>query len=487
MTRQQANDEGFALFIAMGAIILVSVVAVAGFWLSQDTLRESRRVQSENRAFQVASTGIDREVQRFTTSRLINGVYAISGSTPDGTYQITAQATGNPYEYRMTSVSNSGGTTETVTQRFFFLSLWDMNVGAGPAQVFGGGSGWNGNATVSGPLYVRGDMTWSSAATFEGGPLLIRDGGLIATGSGTFGLVRPIYLYSTEGLSGNKAATNVYLADNTVHNSVPDIDLPWVEAQYMNRAYGLAKQESCDNIMGSVLRTVTNSEAESEGSPSYPAAATKATGASSYYKYLGPSAGPSALGAGSTALTIGSTQFGRYPGNGYDSSSGKHDDFAYDPSTGTLYLEGTVFVDGPVTITPGVRRYVGNGTLVANGDVLIQTGTGTGHGHLAPIDSITGEPTNPSPDNCLGLVTPGDVTLGSSSIDGYMIGAVFCNGTFSMYGTGTLFSGSVLAGQIYGDRPNVQLHQNAAISRCLPESMPGAGGGVVFAGTWSRS
>ncbi len=479
------NDEGIALMIALGAVLLITVVAVGGFWLAQSTLGEAGRVQRENKAFQVASSGLDRELQVFRTSNMVNGVYTASGSTSDGTYDIWAQATGNPYEYRITSVGRSGTTSETVTQRFFFLSLWDMNIGAGPAEVLGGGRGFNGNASITGPFYTRGRMDWTSNATFEGGPLLIRDGALNVTGSGTIGLAKPIYLYATKGLMGNKAASNVYLVDNEVHTSVPDIILPWIDADYLTKTWQLAKSGSVDNVMGNVNRTLLNQEAVYEGAPSYPEGVPKAPGATEYYKYIGPVSGPSALGQGTTALTIGSTSFGRWPGNGYDITSGKHDDFAFDTTTGTLYLEGTVFVDGPVTFDTGVRRYVGNGTLVANGNVQILTNLP--NSKLTPTHPVTYAAQNPSPDNCMGIVTPGNVTLGSKSVDSFYIGAIFCNGTFGLYGTSTMFSGSALSGTIYGDKPNIHIYQNPAISRCLPESMPGAGGGVIFSGVWTRS
>jgi len=94
------DDGGFALFVAMGAIAVMTAVATAGFWLAQETLHESGRVQGENRAFQVASSGLDRELQTFSTSEFINGVLTRTGTTPDGSYTITAASTGNPTSIR---------------------------------------------------------------------------------------------------------------------------------------------------------------------------------------------------------------------------------------------------------------------------------------------------------------------------------------------------------------------------------------------------
>jgi len=463
----KTGDDGFAMFIAMAAIAVMTIVSVAGYWLSMDTLRESGRVQAENKAFQVASSGLERELQTFTTSNFVNGSYTRTGTTPDGNYTVYSSATGNPYEFQMSCLGRSGNTTESVMQRFFFMSLWDMNIGAGPAVNFGGGSGWNGNASVRGPLYVRGDMDWWANATLEGGPLLIRDGGLIASGSGTVGAAKPIYLFATDGLSGPKAKSNVYLADGVVHQSVPDVKLPWVDNAYLADMFDQAKSQSCDNNMGAPSRNINNTEAMTKGTPSYPMGATTAAGATDHYKYIGPSLGPSALGAGTTSLSIGATSFGRYPGNGYGTSSALHDDFAFDKATGTLYVEGVVFVDGPVTIGSGVTRYVGNGEIFANGDVTVATSMG-------PASGLSNE-------QCLGIVTPGDV-----SINGHLTGAVFCNGQLGLWGTFSSFEGSGLAGELYGDLPNIQIIQNPLISQCLPQSMPAAGGGFVFGGSWSR-
>lgn len=468
------SEHGFALVAVMGIVALVTAVAIGGYFLSLQALNESKRVSGESKAFQVAASGLDRELAVFNPATMVGGVYSNAYHTPDGTYTVIAEASpNNPWEYIMTSTGESAGTTESVTQRFFYINLWDMNIGDGDSAGLGGGSGWNGNASIDGPLYVRGNMDWSSSALYETGPLFIKDGALNVTGSGTIGAAEPIYLFATQGLTGNKAATNVYLA-GPVSSSVPDIELPWVDDEYLDAALQKAKDESIDNNMGYASRTTTNSEALVTGNEGMYTGVPPATGASSWYKFIGSDAGRDAANAGTHDLTIGAASFGSWEGNGYPLASGTHDDFAYDALNGTLYVEGTVFIDGDLYFTSDVEHYVGNGTLVVNGDVWI--------GDAITVADFTPLNGDLSAGECVGMVATGDIY-----INGSMRGAIFCNGTFILHSPGTWYNGSVLCGEISGDSPGIMLTTNPLLKTTLPESMPGAGGGIVFPGAWSRS
>jgi hypothetical protein len=360
--------------------------------------------------------------------------------------------------------------------RFFYLDLWNMNIGAGDSAALGGGRGWNGNASITGPLYIRGDLDWSANAAYEGGPLFIRDGGLDVSGSGELGKAEPIKLYATNGIISG--AGNVYL-DGPISSSVPDIDLPWIDDEYMDEVYQKALDESIDNFMGSPSLALVNSEATGEDPTTYPSTRVTAVPASTStsYKYIGPAAGRSALDAGTTFVEIDGSSFGSWDGNGYPVGSGIHDDFAYDAGAGTLYVEGTVFIDGDLHVGTNVQNYVGNGTLVVNGSIFIGA-------NLEPRDGLSAE-------QAMGIVATGDIVIGdnvhSGNVRGHYTGAIFCNGTVGLYHTGTSYEGSILARDIYGDKPDIHLETNPILPTVLPESMPGAGGGIIFPGTWTRN
>jgi hypothetical protein len=466
--RQLADDRGFAMAIAMGAIALITVVAIGTFFVASHVTADSTRVRDESRAFTVAQSGMDRELAQFNPAALINGSFSKTGSTPDGTYEITVNEIGGGSigEYTLVSTGTSNGMTESVTMRFFYLDLWDMNIGAGESAALGGGSGWNGNASITGPLYIRGDFDWSANAAYERGPLFVRDGALIASGSGEIGRAEPIRLFSAQPIQGK--VSNVYLAAPQSY-SVPDIELPWVDQAYLDEKRAKAITESHDDIMGGSGRETANIETGGSGSPSTYTTVVpgrvKATNATQYYKVIDGN------------LTIDATSFGEWDrvGSVYQ-GTGTHDDFAFDRPSGTLYVEGTVFIDGNLTLGPNVRRYVGNGTLIVTGDVTIRNdGRDAARSALFPLGSTV------SAENALGIVTPGNV-----DITGYFHGAIFANGTVSLWDTHSGYKGSILAGVIYGDKPNIHLETDPMLPASLPESMPAAGGGLVFSGVWTR-
>lgn len=468
----------------MGVVALVTVVAVTGFVVAQNVLNESSRTLGESRAFQVAQSGLDRELAGFDKGLVdASGSYTKAGTTPDGNYTVVARRLSG-YEYIMTSTGTAQGETEEVSQRFFWLSLWDMNIGAGNNASLGGGNGWNGTASIDGPLYIRGDLDWSANATYERGPLFIKDGALNNTGSGTFGLEAPIDLFCTEGVFGK--TENVYT--KSVSSSVPDIQLPWLDDAYLNERVGWARAQSTDNLLGA-FDGVVNTECEGTDPSTYETmpldggatrimAPTAPASSSNEYKYRGGGT-RAPLGQGSYNLTVDGTSFGAWEGNGYPLGSGLHDDFAYDAANGVLYVEGTVFIDGDLIIGPNVRNYDGNGTLVVNGDVLIT-------GDLIPLDGAL------SAEQALGVSSAGGVTFGDNSHTAHMWGAVFSNGEVGFYGPATSmnptgFRGSLICDNIYGDKPNIAIETDPILPSVIPDGMPAVSGGIRFDGLWTRN
>lgn len=482
MKTQSRKDDGFAMIAVIGVVALITIVAIGGYFLSSNALDESERVQAETRAFQIAQSGLDSELAVFNPMNLDTGFYPKSGSIDGGDYTIdVTSAGGGGFEYVMSVTATADGRTEAVTMRFYYLNLWDMNIGAGDSASIQGGRGWNGQGTIIGPLYTRGDVHLGANSHYETGPLFIYDGDLyFDSGSAGIGETGDVDLYLTGSM--DSPPKDVHLGN--VSSSVPDIVLPWVDGEYLDEMLAKAIDESTDNFMGPARRTVINVECTANDPETYDTvipARPYAPGASDYYKVIGDGSTRDALGMGTHDLTIGATNFGAWEGNGYDIGTGLHDDFAFDVATETLYVEGTVFIDGDLTLGPNVKWYVGNGTLVVNGKVTIL-------GFLAPKNGI-------STTQALGIVTPGDVDIGprAGGGNGSYTGAIFANGEVGLYGSaasthGSWYEGSILCGNIYGDMPNAELRTDPTnmLSSVLPESMPAAGGGMVFNGTWSR-
>lgn len=487
------------MVVAVGAIVLITAVAVAGYFMSQQSLNESRRVSGENRAFQAASAGLDSELARFDPARITQGQYPTQPQTlPDGSSYVVDVVPLSGFEYKITSTGSSGGLQEQVSQRFFFLNLWDMSMGAGKSASIGGGNGWNGNATIDGPFYCRGDFEWTATALYSRGPLFVKDGAIVITGSGELGTeAEPIKVYATKGVPQNLDQIH---PDGMIGSSVPDIDLPWVDTTYLDAMLERAKDESMDNKMGDPVETPPdNLEADVLGDPSYPTTAVAAPGATVWYKFIGsgtaytkpiatpqPNHGASTNGGSTNIVLDGTTPFGRWDdgvgGLGYD--AGLSDDFAYQLNYGVdgngvvydrLYIHGTVFIDGDLTVRRPVR-YVGKGTIIVNGDINIENDPGGSPEYLLPEGDVVNS------THSLGLVSPGRIDLHDANYHG----ALFVNGEFGVWGTATEFTGTALSGVIYGDSPNVHITMDPNLSDNLPGSMPGAGGGLVFPGTWTR-
>jgi hypothetical protein len=489
MRKLLRNDEGFVLFVVLGAIAVITAVAFGGFLLAQQSVAESRRVQTESKAFQVAASGLDRELATFSTANFNgNASYTKTGTTPDGQYTIYVGTTGVPFMYTIDSQGRSQNTSETVRETFFYMDLWDVNIGAGTngdfPNPFGSGGSLNGNCYLWGPMYVRGDVDMNSQIELHNGPLFARDGFVhIWANTQCFADSGTYSVFASEGADISQSGP----AQTKVYTKVPEIDLPWVDDFYLDTSFELAKLQSQDNLMGREDRSIANVEVGTVNVPtSYTGA--KAPGASDYYKVVGNSSGHAAMRAGTYNLTIDATSFGKYPGNGYDVGSAEHDDFAFDATNGILYVEGTVFVDGDLTLGTNVRKYVGNGTIVANGDVVIHMNQ-----ELRPLSGTDGA-NNLSGSNCLGLSAAGGVTLdGNGSA---FEGVIFANQNFQLLGNWTEMRGTIHANGIDPQHPNQTIKTEPATVTWLPESMPGgptdprgagyAGTGIIAKGTWTR-
>jgi len=482
------DDDGIALFIVLAAIALITVVAAGAYAVSSQSLQESVHVQRQTQAFQAANSGVDVALARIASNGFVTGDFPANGSAADGSSYETSVTASTNAEYVCTSVgTDPHGNTETITVRFFYLNLWNMNIASGAGDALGGGS-VKGTTSVYGPFYVRGGVELGSNSTVERGPFFIKGGDLKVSGSGTIGSLDPIDLYVTGQVTGKPSNISV----RTQSNSVPDIVLPAVDAAYLAEKYSIAKAESIDNVQGSADAAPDNLESIGDDPATYttmqpPNSGTwtrvRAPGASVFYKALCAGSAPSAVGLGTTGLTIGGTgSWGSGAGDGHYTLSSS-DDFAYNDSTNVLTVEGTVFIDGPLTIADDVV-YEGNGTIVCNGPITIERSWRPNR----PANNYYMDATH-----AVGLVTPTSISVLDKSNnlgkdpDGVpdLCGAFFASKDFSMAGN-LLVKGSVLAGSISFTHSNEHLVTDPNLPGFLPASMPGAGSYILTKGAWVR-
>ncbi len=478
MRTTRTRDEGFAMVVVMGAIALITVVALGGYLLSSNVLGESQRVEAESRAFQIAQSALDYELAGFKETNDYTGDLK---PMDDGQYSVVVAPVPNRvYQYDMTVTGYLDDVSESITMRFYSMDLWGMNIAAGDTSL-GGGSDWNGQAAIEGPLFVKGTVELGANSSFDIGPLFIYNGDLVVKSGAA-------------DLGGALGSVDIYCTGEvpdpipskwdvgTVSSSCPNIKLPWVDQEYMEERLAVALEESVDNVMGTPTRsTLVNTESTASDPDTYETllARSKVAGASDHYKYVGSGTTMGTFGAGTHDLTIDAASFGAWEGNGYPLNSGLHDDFAFDAALGRLYVEGTVFIDGDLMLGDNVKTYVGNGSLVVNGDVQIL-------GDLGPASGISAE-------QALGIVTPGDVAIGdpTPANNGSFTGAIFSNGTVGMYGSassthGSWYEGSILCDTILGSQPNQVLRISEELAGNIPDGMPLAGGRLIVYGNWTR-
>lgn len=505
--RGAGDDSGVALLTVIGVMVVMTILAVGAFTLSRQALYESERVEDESRAFRAASSGLDLVLTTFDPD---STDFPIVGTTPDGSYVVDVAPIGYG-EYKLTSVGTGlDGKTESVTQRFFYMNLWEMNfAGTGSQTLISGSGGLNGSSNIIGPFYMKGNLSIGSNMTVHEGPLFVKNGRITVASSGSLGLDSLyIKVYCTGDVPPNVDkgdAGGVFVS--SISRSVPDINLPDLTEDDILQLSAKAQSESVDNIMGSVDRTPVraNLEATAGNAATYTTMAppnsgwtrAKAWTANPAYKYIGAADGvPSGIGEGATPLVVGGSSFGSWgsvvttdgvsiAGDGHYTLANSWDDLAYDDASNILYINGTVFVDGPLTFTEDTR-YVGNGTIIANGDITIG-------GYLRPYG------TNAQAENnkwALGLVTPTDLSVQSPSDNSYdklnarnetptLAGAFFASGIVHFYNN-VLMRGSVLAGRIDSDHPNMTIVTNPLLPKYLPDSLPGAGQGLLWPGMWTR-
>jgi len=466
-----ADDSGLVMFIVVAAMALVTVVAMAAFTLSQQSLADSVRVSQQTQAFQAANSGADVALALIQSNGFDTSMYPVTGTATDGsTYTADVVADTNAEYECVATGTDPSGKTETITVRFFYLNMWNMNLAAGAGDALGGGS-VKGTTSVYGPFYVRGGVELGSSSNIEQGPFFIKDGDLSLTGNGQIGSAGAIDLYVTGQASGKTQNMNL----NRLSHSVPDVQLPAVDDAYLQDMYGNAKAESIDNVEGDGANPPSNVEATNGDPLTYTTIVSrnKASATGSFYKAICADTGPAAAGTGTTGLTIGGT----------GSWGAASDDFAFDDSTNVLTVRGTVFIDGPLTLNDDIL-YQGNGAIVCNGNITINRSWRPNRAANNYYMAAT---------HVVGLVTPKNITYTDGSNNAGkdptaqpdLCGPFFASKDFAMNGN-VLVKGSVIAGSITFNHANEHLVTEPDLPSFLPKGMPGSGTYILTKGAWTR-
>lgn len=432
------DESGFALAVVMGAVALITAVAVGGYALASQTLDDSVRGEMYQSAYQVASSGLEEELLFFSPERLGQYPRTIAFGPDRYTARVNDLGGGT---YELVVDGTSGTQSETVLVRFQYLDLWDMNISGGDGSTLGVKNAFNGSSWIYGSLYVNGDVDWGSNGRLYGGPVFLKEGTWNASGNGQVGAAgATVDVYGPVPSGGN------YYTQN--RGSAPELEIP----------------QLTDTNMAN-YRTMAEA---SVGTPYSGTRHARAT-AAHHAVWLGPS-------------TIGNVSFG-VPGV---------DALAFDVASGVMTLkdDAVIYCDDIITFTSAVKKYKGRGIIVAKKGFVID-------GSLVPAQGLTeviGVPGNtktvPKMDqDILCLLSQGDVSItakGGSFPTGGICAAVFINGDVTMSNSSHGdFRGSLICNNIAFQSTNVVLATQPGLGKLLPKGMPELSG-FTARGDWVR-
>lgn len=459
------DDEGSVLIAVLGIMIVLTVLAIGAFSMSDNNLFQSKRDRGSAQALSVAEAGLEQALWRLKSGVATGTLSTQPLTLSTGSASITTSKT-TGFTFHIVSTGSSNTTpsvSRTVSTDVFSMSIWDMFFADGPI-VPGGNGHMNGGATFNGSWYMKGDWPSSNgSASFNGGPFFIKGGNVALGGSASMGDQGKVDLYCDGTVNMDRINANL-------HTSVPDIPQPVQDANVLSSARSTAIAESGDNIQG------TNSGAggvsNDENRATLPTAGSPAsTSNPRFYKVVD---NDSVVNQSVVSFTMGQgrASFGRP----YDTTTGhSSDDFAWDAAAGVLTVQGTIFIDAKDLYISNVK-WAGRGTLVCSGNVHI---TGTWEPACLTV----------APINANAYPTVNNVAVSATgrieefSPNGY--GAFFSGVSWSMSGgNDESFTGAIVAPQItLGKHSTVTLTK---MSSSLPPSMPGGSGQIVSSSGWQE-
>ena len=441
--RRLAADDGFIMFAVIGIMAVLTILAVGAFALSTNNLYSSQRELSSTQALHIADAGVNAAVYRLdkAPSTFSPLPYSYTVSTTGGNTSVTVSKS-NSGGWLITATASTGtpAVSRTVSAQTYAMALWNMFYADGLFTPVGSNGKLNGNGSLYGSFYCRGDWPWSNGnADFDTGPYYIKSGDVQLSGNAGFGKDGvPVAVYC----DGNVSPTSF---PGTWYPTCPDIHLPKLD---LNVGYQAALAESVDGKQSnpnlSSSSWISNSETANGlvqvGSP--PTSYT--SGGKHYYKVLDTDG---ILNNHSLSTVTLSSNFGSAT-----------DDFSI--INGVLTVYGTVYVDA-TTLNINVSQFAGKGTIVCSGAINVNSST------FAPIAPVTNYPSL----NCLALCAYGAIVDNEGT--GY--GPRYSATSWSMNPGGNYddYFGAVLAPTI-GVGKHASLYVTPNIASYLPPSLPGA-------------
>lgn len=358
------EERGAALLVALGVFVIVSVLGITVLTTAGGSLNLTMHDRASNQAFHLAEAGFNRAVYQARANSITTGTVVLQFDHGEASVTVAGITS---FLWNVKSVGimpyQSGLTTRRAVEgKVLALNPYNMFF------VSGGMSDQvEGNAQINGAFYVRDLLELSGsgagAGTISGGPLFIKDnpgtptptGDLQMSGNAQVGSPgSPIYAF----IDGTYQS-NGQLYTTAIYSDVPELTMP----QITNADMGYYR----DNVATLIIDNDTT---------------------------VPPNGNRDLI----LDRNAADQTYGNWPTDNY-----LRWDISADRRTATLYIDGTVFVDGKLKLGDNNMTridFAGRGTIYANGEIAIDT-------ELVPDGGAATFPVT----NRLGLVTPNEADL----------------------------------------------------------------------------
>ncbi len=499
------EDSGWATLLVVGVVLVLTILGFAIMARSANEERITQKSAEGTRALHVADAGIQQAVWRVEqnmVSKTAPNDFSVVINDIGGRADVTVENAGGWY-WTITSKGTIGNVSRTVKTTLFYFNLWETSMSTGEQGIEGGNQSGaiNGNASFTGPLYVRGGFAVSGDATYEKGPLMIYDGSLQIGGSarvgspdtsnpGWYGPIEA-YIHPT----GDPPVFELRRPDRPITSTngpqfyakrlttnVPKITLPRMKSMDEYRS-DASEQSVWTSETGSntVYRRSDGSNPVNWNYDSGPyGEKVWSNGDATFY-----------LNSSTPKFGFGPVSGVQISGTPKDPSLGNMEAIAWDPASRTLYLSQnkdatpmTVFVNGDLVIGDNqnsVTYFKGRGTLVVNGTITI-------HGRFV-ASNRSDFPVNPSTQesSSVGLVAAQDIVADSgghmNEADPDYQGAWYAADTISFTSNNVGFKGTLITSKL-DFAQNAHVWSTSNLSEALPPNLPGSDVKIKLISGW---
>lgn len=466
------DEQGIAMVVVVGIMLIITALAFGSMAVSESDLKLSARDQDSMQALHIAEAGLQKALWQLEEQGNNISPKTFAVNVGNGAAEVNAiQDPASQWYWTIESTGTCGQAHRKLKVTVFNFSLWNLNMGLGQNNsLASGGNGLLGTTSIDGPFYVRGNVQLTGNSSITGGPFFVKTGTLrfMDNGSCLGTESSPVAAY-IEPADGNEDILDKHgdplnpgdpqVKVSQLSNQCPDIKLPLLDA--LQSYWDIAANES----------TATTVTIYSE---------VGFTSHSGHYKVLSENS------SGPTNLPIELRH--EYKLNNSSNSFGLTEGFAWDPLNHKLYVNGTVFIDGNLTIGDDANSditYYGRGTIVVNGTITI-------NGKLRPPYDATKGAYEVDGSHVLGLVTAESITIntsGSNSRDRNLpdvTGAFFASKEVKIAQNNTTFVGSMIAGvlNIADGTNNSHLFTHPSLPDFLPPSLPGSTKYLAMTSSW---